>query len=175
MTLWLGQGEVHPLAWCLDLSSITVGWISEDPLVDLGLNWGPQSQEQHEGNHKTTRQEGENTLRVEGRRERVPYGIASNWHFKPPGHVWALKCQVNFKKSGLVKIFKEHKGLSQWALVFRTIKRSASYKWWPISKRSYFFLIVLIFPVLKSPLTKEICLLRTWKLVVFVLLLQQLK
>ena len=74
MTLRLGQGEVHPLAWCLDLSSITVGWISEDPLVDLGLNWGPQSQEQHEGNHKTTRQEGENTLRVEGRRERVMEG-----------------------------------------------------------------------------------------------------
>ena len=46
-----------------------MGWISEDLLVDLGLNWGPQSQEQHEGNHKTTRQEGENTLGVEGKRD----------------------------------------------------------------------------------------------------------
>ena len=96
---------------------------------------------------------------VGGRKERVPYGTASNWQFKPPGCVQASKCQVNFKKSGLVKIFKEHKDFSQRTLVLRIIKRSASYKTWPISKRNYFFLIVLIFPILKSPLTKEICLL----------------
>lgn len=60
------------------LSSVTVGWISEALLVDLGLNWGPQSQMQKEGNHKTTRQEGESTLGVEGRRERETEGMQAS-------------------------------------------------------------------------------------------------